>query len=219
MQDAHAPFLTKREIAVAKVKDAILLGRYRPGQALRQVQLMADLDLGATPAREAVLELVAKGLLVHESHRGMRVAGLDAARVRHVYTVRAMLEAEAARAAAGAATDAAIDRARRALQGMKSALAANDLKKLSGADGRFHQALYEDAGNPVLLALIEQMREQFPRYMLWRSAARVRQSIDEHEKIFERFALRDGAGAARAVRQHILNALDAFDTILQADDV
>ena len=194
MQDARTPFLTKREVAVAKVKDAILAGRYRPGQALRQVQLMADLDLGATPAREAVLELVAKGLLVHESHRGMRVAGLDAERVRHVYSVRA-------------------------LQAMKNALAANDLKKLSAADGRFHQALCEDAGNPVLLHLIEQMREQFPRYMLWRSPGRVRQSIQEHEKILQRFALRDGPGTAKAVRQHILNGLDAFDAILQAPAV
>ena len=100
---------------------------------------------------------------------------------------------------------------------MKAALAGNDLKKLSAADGRFHQALCEDADNPVLLTLIEQMREQFPRYMLWRSPGRVRQSIHEHEKILERFALRDGAGTAKAVRQHILNGLDAFDAILQAD--
>jgi DNA-binding GntR family transcriptional regulator len=217
MQDTRTAFLTKRELAVAKVKDAILVGRYRPGQALRQVQLMADLDLGATPAREAVLELLAKGLLVHESHRGMRVAGLDAARVRHVYSVRALLESEAARLSAGVATDAAIDRARRAVHSMKAALAGNDLKKLSAADGRFHQALGEDADNPVLLTLIEQMREQFPRYMLWRSPGRVTQSIREHEKILERFALRDGPGTAKAVRQHILNGLDAFDAILQTD--
>ena len=58
MQDARTPFLTKRELAVARVKDAIMLGRYRPGQPLRQVQLMADLDLGATPAREAVRQTV-----------------------------------------------------------------------------------------------------------------------------------------------------------------
>ncbi len=215
MQDAKAPYLTKRELAVAKVKDAILLGRYRPGQALRQGQLMADLDLGATPAREAVLELVAKGMLVHESHRGMRVAELDAERVRHVYHVRAMLESEAARLAAASATDAAIERARRALQGMKAALAGNDWKKLSAADGRFHQALCEDAGNPILLGLIDQMREQFPRYMLWRSPGRVRQSIAEHQRILDRFALRDGSGTAKAVRQHILNGLDAFDAILE----
>src|ERR1700704_2469094 len=108
--ESRTPFLTKREVAVARVKDAIMLGRYRPGQPLRQVQLMADLDLGATPAPGGGLEVGAKGLLVHESHRGMRVAALDAERVRHVYSVRALLESEAARLSAGAATDTAIDR-------------------------------------------------------------------------------------------------------------
>ena len=91
-----------------------------------------------------------------------------------------------------------------------------DLKKLGAADGRFHQALYEAAGNPVLLNLIERMWEQFPRYMLWHSPERVRQSIHEHREILQRFSRRDATGTARAVRRHILHGLDAFDAILRA---
>jgi DNA-binding GntR family transcriptional regulator len=215
MLDTKSRFQTKREVAVAKVKDAIMIGRYRPGQALRQVQLMADLNLGATPAREAALELVAKGLLIHESHRGMRVAGLDSERVRHVYNVRALLESEAARLSAAHATDQSIERVTRHAQTMEAAFANNDLKKLGAADGRFHQALYEAAGNPVLLSLIEQMWEQFPRYMLWHSPTRVRQSIHEHGEILQRFSQRDAAGTARAVQRHILHGLDALDSILR----
>ncbi|MEP7328400.1 MAG: GntR family transcriptional regulator, partial [Betaproteobacteria bacterium] len=121
MLDSSASFNTKREQAVAKVKDAIMMGRYQPGQSLRQVQLMADLDLGATPAREAALELVAMGLLVHESHRGMRVAEVDFGRVAHVYGVRALLEAEAARLSANRATAQAIERVSRHAQAMEAA--------------------------------------------------------------------------------------------------
>ncbi len=216
MLDTKARFQTKRELAVAKVKDAIMLGRYRPGQSLRQCQLMTDLNLGATPAREAALELVAKGLLVHESHRGMRVAGLDPERVRQVYNVRALLESEAARLSAAHATDQAIEQVTRHARTMEAAFANNDLKKLGAADGRFHQALYEAAGNPVLLNLIERMWEQFPRYMLWHSPERVRQSIHEHREILQRFSRRDATGTARAVRRHILHGLDAFDAILRA---
>src|SRR5665213_2374024 len=216
MTTSNTAFLTKREQAVAKVKDAIMAGRYQPGQALRQQQLMADLDLGATPAREAALELVAKGLLVHESHHGMRVAGLDTARVAHVYGVRALLEAEAARLSAANAGDRTIERVEAQARAMEAAFASNDLRKLGAADGRFHQALYEAAANPVLLALIEQMWEQFPRYMLWRSPARVRESLAEHNEIAARFARRDADGTARAVARHILHGLDAFNVILQA---
>lgn len=210
------PFRTKREQAVARVKDAVLHGRYRPGQSLRQGQLMADLDLGATPAREAALELVAKGLLVHESHRGVRVADLDAGRVAHVYRVRALLEAEAARLSAGAANAQAIEQVDRHAQAMEAAFARHDLGELGLADGRFHRTLYEASGNPVLLQLIEEMWDQFPRYMLWQRAERVRESIREHRDIAKKFAQRDAEGTARAVERHIMHGLDAFHAILRA---
>jgi DNA-binding GntR family transcriptional regulator len=168
---------TKRELAITKVKDAIMLGRYVPGQTLKQNQLMADLDLGATPAREAALELVAKGLLVHESHRGMRVAGLDAGRVRQVYQVRALLEAEAARLATMHATASGIAQVTTHAEAMDAAFAADDLEGLGAADGCFHAALYAGSGNALLVSLIEQMWQQFPRYALWKSRERVRQSL------------------------------------------
>jgi DNA-binding GntR family transcriptional regulator len=216
MSEPKPAFRTKREHAVAKVREAIMAGRYHPGQALKQGQLMVDLDLGATPAREAALELVAKGLLVHESHHGVRVAELDAGRVAHVYGVRALIEAEAARLSAANASDRTIDKVERQARAMEAAFAGNDLKRLGAADSRFHQTLYEAAGNPVLLGLIEQMWDQFPRYMLWQSPQRVRQSIAEHGEIAARFARRDAEGTARAVERHILHGLDAFHAILRA---
>ena len=206
---------TKRELAVHKVRGAIMAGRYRPGQALRQSQLMADPGLGATPAREAALELVAKGLLVHESHRGVRVAELEADRVAQVYNVRALLEAEAARLAVLSATDEIIERLSRHARAMEEAVAAGDLARLGIADGRFHHTLCEGAGNPMLLTLIEQMWEQFPRYMLWRRPERVRESLQEHGDIFAAFAGHDAPATARAVRRHILHGLDAFHALLR----
>ncbi|MGE5169269.1 MAG: GntR family transcriptional regulator [Rudaea sp.] len=217
MQEERPRFHTKRELAVLKMKDAILLGHYRPGQSLRQVQLMADLDLGATPAREAALELVARGLLVHESHRGVRVADLDVERAAHVYQVRALLESEAARLAAANATRASTARLARHARAMESAFKAHDLKRLAVADERFHRTLCEGANNPVLLKLIEQLWELFPRYMLWRNPARIAQSLGEHREIARRFAQCDADGAARAVREHILNGLAALDAILREE--
>jgi DNA-binding GntR family transcriptional regulator len=211
-------YRTKREHAVAKVRDAIMGGRYRPGQPLRQVQLMADLDLGATPAREAALELVAKGLLVHESHHGIRVAALDAERVAQVYRVRAMLESQAARLAAARASRTSIARVRASMRAMATAYAAGDLRATGDADARFHRALYEGCGNAVLVALIEQMWDQFPRYMLWQRPARVRQSIAEHREIAAAFARRDATATARAVERHIHNGLAVFEAILADDE-
>src|ERR1700751_4046379 len=66
-------FRTKREAAIDTLREAISSGRYVPGQSLRQIQLVQDLGLGSAPVREAVLELLARGVLVQESHRTVRV--------------------------------------------------------------------------------------------------------------------------------------------------
>src|SRR6185437_7003745 len=114
-------------------------------------------ELGATPAREAALELVARGLLVHESHRGVRVADVDPERASHVYSVRALLEAEAARLAARDADDVAVERLRRVMEAMERACEAGDRKRLALADERFHRLLADGARNPVLTRQIEQL--------------------------------------------------------------
>jgi DNA-binding GntR family transcriptional regulator len=217
MAEARERFHTKREVAIARVRDAILLGRYRPGQVLRQVELMADLDLGATPAREAALELVARGLLVHESHRGVRVAALDPERARHVYEVRALLEGEAARLSAERADDEAVLHLTRHTQAMERAFETGERKRLAAADERFHRALCEGAGNPVLMRQIEVMWEQFPRYMLWRKRERVAESLREHKAILRHFSRGDGDAPAAAVRNHILHGLDALAAMLRED--
>jgi DNA-binding GntR family transcriptional regulator len=207
---------TKRELAITKVMDAIMLGRYVPGQSLKQSQLMADLDLGATPAREAALELVARGLLIHESHRGMRVAELEGGRVRHVYQVRALLEAEAARLATMHATPDTVARVTAHAKAMDAAFAADDLDSLGAADGRFHAALYDGSGNALLVSLIEQMWQQFPRYALWKSRERVRQSLAEHRAILAHYVAGDAAATAEAVRSHVLHGLAAYEALLQS---
>src|SRR5215470_11951219 len=101
-------FRTKREVALTSLENAIRLGRYTPGQPLRQFQLVKDLGVGSTPVREAVLELLARGILVQESHRSVRVAELDLDRLRNIYRVRALLETEAARVGTARISDPAI---------------------------------------------------------------------------------------------------------------
>src|SRR5947209_8172654 len=105
-------FRTKREVALDSLQNAIRLGRYAPGQPLRQFQLVQDLGVGSTPVREAVLELLARGILVQESHRSVRVADLDLDRLRNIYRVRALLETEAARLGTARISDEALARMR-----------------------------------------------------------------------------------------------------------
>src|SRR5437660_12738983 len=128
---------TKREAAIDTLREAIRSGRYAPGQSLRQVQLVQDLGLSSTPAREAVLELLARGVLVQESHRSVRVAELDLDRLRDIYRVRALLETEAARLGTAKISDQEIERMRSLLQQMIDAKRKGDLETANRADCDF----------------------------------------------------------------------------------
>jgi DNA-binding GntR family transcriptional regulator len=211
MNVAPPSFRTKREIAVATLRDAILSGRYAPGQQLRQAQLVSDLGLGSTPVREAVLELLARGLLVQESHHSVRVADLDLERIRATYRVRALLETEAARLGTANLSSEEAHRLEELCRRMEEAMRQDDLDAVRTADDAFHRTLYEAAGNPVLVSLIEQLWAAFPRYLLWAIPGRVAGSLAEHRGILDAILAGKAEAAAAAVGRHLLAGLAALE--------
>ena len=158
----RAAFRTKRELAIDTLRTAINSGRYAPGQSLRQVQLVKDLGLGSTPVREAVLELLARGVLVQESHHSVRVVELDLDRLRNIYRVRALLETEAAQLGTAKISDDAIGVMKAQLQRMSDGKRSGDIDAVAAADMSFRLTLFAAAGNPILFDLIEQTWNLFP---------------------------------------------------------
>jgi DNA-binding GntR family transcriptional regulator len=204
-------FRTKREVALDSLQNAIRLGHYAPGQPLRQFQLVKDLGVGSTPVREAVLELLARGILVQESHRSVRVAELDLERLRNIYRVRALLETEAARVGTARISDQAIEEMRLLLRNMIDAKRKGDIEGAMRADFDFRALLYAAAENPVLVDLIEQSWNLFPGSVLWNIPGRLAQSIKEHRVILDAVARRDPTAAAYAIEHHLLSALAALE--------
>jgi DNA-binding GntR family transcriptional regulator len=218
MQNTEAPadppppaFRTKRELAIGTLRDAIQTGRYAPGQPLRQTQLMADLGLGSTPVRDAMLEMLARGVLVQESHHSVRVAELDLPRLRNVYHVRCLLETEAARLGTANLSDAGLVSMKTQLRRMEAAKRANDLAEAARADLEFRRTLYAAADNPTLLDFIDQAWLSFPFSILYRIPGRLAQSIKEHHQTLDAVARRDPDAAGTCILQHLRGALDVLE--------
>ncbi len=206
------PFRTKRELAIGTLREAIQTGRYQPGQSLRQTQVMADLGLGSTPVREAMLELLARGVLVQESHHSVRIADLDLPRLRAIYRVRCLLETEAARLGAANLSAAGQAAMRTQVRRMEACADAGDTAEAARADIAFRRTLYEAADNALLLDLIDQAWMSFPAYILYGIPGRLAQSIEEHHQIVDAVARRDLAAAGLCVQQHLLGALAVLET-------
>jgi DNA-binding GntR family transcriptional regulator len=205
-------FRTKRELAIGTLRDAIQTGRYQPGQSLRQTQLMADLRMGSTPVREAVLELLARGVLVQESHHSVRIADLDLPRLRNIYRVRCLLETEAARLGTANLSSVGLAVLRKQVRAMEAGASAGDTAESARADIAFRHTLYEAADNAFLLDLIDQAWMSFPAYILYGIPGRLAQSIADHHQIMDAVARRDAAAAGSCVQQHLLGALAVLET-------
>lgn len=80
------------QIAIEKLQEAILSGRYKPRQRLVERELEEDLGISRTPIREALRELEYAGLVRIVPKRGAEVRDFNVTEVFNLYVVRLPLE-------------------------------------------------------------------------------------------------------------------------------
>ena len=148
--------LPSRTVAVLEaIKHAILTGELRPGQALVETDLAEVLGVSKTPVREALKTLAGAGLVTMNPYKGAAVRVVDDELARHVYDARLLLEPEALARAVTRGHDwrpahAALTRADHALDQAERSLANRD----------FHRELYAGCGNPLLIKMLDDLRDQ-----------------------------------------------------------
>jgi DNA-binding GntR family transcriptional regulator len=150
-----APPSSRTDFVLESIKGAILSGDLRPGQALVESELAASLAVSKTPVREALKTLAGSGLVVMSPYKGASVRIVDAELARAVYDVRALLEPEALRRSVNRKAD--FTAARSALT---DAATGADQARMSLANRRFHQALYLGCGNPLMISILDDLRDQ-----------------------------------------------------------
>ena len=148
--------LPSRTVAVLEaIKHAILAGELKPGQALVETDLAEVLGVSKTPVREALKTLAGAGLVTMNPYKGAAVRVVDDEAARHVYDARLLLEPEALGRAVAAGHD--WQPAHRALARADS---ARDQAERSLANRDFHRELYAGCGNPLLVRMLDDLRDQ-----------------------------------------------------------
>ncbi|MET9229426.1 GntR family transcriptional regulator [Lentzea sp. NPDC003310] len=147
-----APPASRTDFVLESIKEAILSGKLTPGQALVETDLAATLAVSKTPVREALKTLAGSGLVVMSPYKGAAVRTVDAELARSVHDVRLLLEPEALRRSVELRVD--LSEARAALDD------TDDLARRSLANRRFHRALYAGCGNPLLVEILDGLRDR-----------------------------------------------------------
>lgn len=205
-------------IAAQALQRRITNGEFATGAALPSQRELADqLAISRASLREAISTLEALGLVRSQPGKGVFVTAgsqRDAAqplRGTASMTPQALIEFRAALEPAWAALTAQrIDddgRARLAAiqAGMEEALKVGDLVMASDWDLQFHMLLAELCGNPGLIEIAHQFREQIGhslRLPFSRSAS-IWEPADEHRVIIDAILAGDAPRATAAMHAHL----------------
>lgn len=184
--------LIEKEVLRDKISEVlrgwILDGKLRPGERIVELTLSRELSVSRAPLREALWQLARQGLVEIRAHHGAYVTQLSEQDIREIFEIRELLETHAAKKIRASGNGAAKAALQRALAELEDACKKRDIRLFSDADLRFHQTLWELAGNRQLQTILNDVSTRFFGYELIRDlphSGKFRFDVmaDEHRKM------------------------------------
>jgi DNA-binding GntR family transcriptional regulator len=194
-----------REDVCGALRAALVAGQLRPGEVYSAPRLAGQFGVSATPVREALLELVAEGLLAPVPNKGFRVVEISDPDLDEIAALRHLLEAPAVAELARRAGDAPLDGLREQAERILAAAAEGDVIRYLEADLAFHLGMLGALGNRRLVDMVRELRAQTRLYGLSRLAhgGQLEASAREHLDLLDLVRAGDAVAAESLMRQHI----------------
>ncbi|MBB5350207.1 DNA-binding GntR family transcriptional regulator [Haloferula luteola] len=187
------------------LEEQIVEGQWKNGERLDEVQLAERFGVSRTPLREALRMLAGSGLIELIPRRGAFVRHPGVVELVEMFEVMAELEALCGRLAARRIGPGEMVKVSAAVAACEAALKTDDTDAYYLANERFHQAIYQAAGNDFLTSETIRLQKRLRpfRRMQLRAAGRLRQSMEEHAAIHQALQAHDSEAAADALRTHV----------------
>lgn len=207
-QEVPSDSETLSEQVFCRIQAAIVKGEIAPGSKISEPELARTYGISRGPLREAIHRLEGQKLLVRVPHVGARVVSLSHQELIELYEIRESLEGMACRLAVERMTQAGVDELRRVLDTHE-----RDADFQAGVgyyqqegDFDFHYRIIQGSGNQTLVRMLcGEMYQLVRMYRIQFSSTpnRPRQAFNEHRRILDAIADRDGELAELLMRRHI----------------
>jgi DNA-binding GntR family transcriptional regulator len=122
------------------------------------------LGVSTMPVREALLRLVAEGMVVAESNRSFNVTNTTTDGIRDIYWMHAVLAGELTARAWDRKTPALVDELRRRHDAYQAAGAGHDVDTQSDVNWQFHAALNRAATSPAIVLALRNALHYMPGF-------------------------------------------------------
>jgi DNA-binding GntR family transcriptional regulator len=199
------------EHAAERLRQMIVEGRIAPGAKLNERELAAGLEVSRTPLREAIRRLAAEGLVELQPHRGAVAVQLAPQDIADTFEVIAGLEGQSGELAAARISAAELADIRALHAAMAEAHARRDLPAYYRRNAEIHDRINLAARNPVLARTYRTVnaRLQALRFRSNFDEGKWVRAMEEHERMVELLAARDGPRLRKLLVAHLEHKRDA----------
>jgi DNA-binding GntR family transcriptional regulator len=129
------------QLVADKLRAAIVIGQFQPGQRLVELDLSTSFGVSRAPLREALRILAGEGLIRTEQNRGCTVVNPSIEELEHMVLFRAVIEGTAARLLTARRDSQALDELARIHRGMVAARERRDSVSFLDLYWQFHGGL------------------------------------------------------------------------------
>lgn len=195
----------------------ILIGKYQRGETLTELKLSQTLGVSRTPIREALRRLEQEHI-IEETSRGAVVIGISREDLIDMYEIRIQIEGLCAARTAGAISDEGLSKMKEVLDLQRyyvdktDADGSDNSDNIKNLDSQFHRMLYFYSGSKAYIDTLLPIHKKMIKYRkaAVKSHSRARQSLSEHEGIYNALAAHDAPLAQRLTVEHATRARDSI---------
>ncbi|SDG87945.1 MULTISPECIES: GntR family transcriptional regulator [Rhodanobacteraceae] len=199
-----------------QLRDALMSGRFEPGQPLTIRGLAEALGSSPMPVREALHRLHAERAFEVTQTARIRVPVMTVARLREIRDARVALEGLLAEKAAALIDKNDLAEIRAIYKQMQAAVTSVNVPDYLWANFAFHRRIYAVARTELVIAAVETFwLHMGPCFgLVAPDKAHLRRSMEAHRRIVEALVDRDGPAARAAVADDIMQAADSLTHLL-----
>jgi len=202
-----------REQARQFIRGLIVTGQMRRDEIYSIPRLAAELQVSATPVREALLDLAGEGLLEPVRNRGFRVVALSPKELSDIFAIRLLLEVPTiAEVARHGPTPDQLSHLRGLATSIRESAQSEDLIRFLEEDRKFHISLIDLVGNEPLSRMVAALRDRVRLFGVnaVKSKEHLATSANEHFRLLDLIEKRDSDGAAAMMKHHLERSRDLW---------
>ncbi|WP_433886859.1 GntR family transcriptional regulator [Pseudomonas vranovensis] len=211
---------TLQDQVYRQIREALMSGRFQPGQKLTIRGLAEALGSSPMPVREALQRLSAENAFEVTETSRLRVRVMTTERLREIRDARVALEGLLAEKAVAHLGDADLAEITELCVQMQAAADKVDVPAYLWGNFAFHRRIYAVAQAELTVAAVENFwLHMGPCFALVApDKAHLQRSMQAHDRIVAALADRDAAAARAAVTDDIMQAADSLARLLVNND-